>query len=199
MFSTWKFIFFLVKKKSFLDSFEGTYMIYVFSNQTWTGEEPGRLDLWKQDVGVASGGLWGICRLLWEAGCTHFREEPDLQLSAGFPTLAVGEIIGSWETPVTPLSCNSWPTFTLSSHWAAGHLVGSKGWTPAGWMKEFNQTQPGVAGIGGGITTSRSRAWGWSQKDPNARSSSISWDREPETSHSTALSLSFSFLKWEWC
>lgn len=41
--------------------------------------------------------------------------------------LAVGEIRGTRETPVALLSRDPWPALTLSSHWAAGRLVGPKG------------------------------------------------------------------------
>lgn len=48
-------------------------------------------------------------------------------------TLAVGEVKGSRETPVTLPSCNPRLAFTLSGLWVAGHWVGSKRGTLAGW------------------------------------------------------------------
>lgn len=41
------------------------------------------------------GDQWWVPGLVWESGCTHFREEPALWHSDVFPTLAVREIIGS--------------------------------------------------------------------------------------------------------
>lgn len=41
--------------------------------------------------------------------------------------LAVGEVRGSGETPVTPLSSDPRLAFTLASHWVAGRLVGAEG------------------------------------------------------------------------
>lgn len=77
-------------------------------------------------TGGGSTGSVAVCKLLWEASRTHFREEPAPRPSDVFPTLAAGEIIGSGEASVTLLSCDSWLAFTLSSHWVAGCLVGAK-------------------------------------------------------------------------
>lgn len=47
-----------------------------------------------KSVAVTSGGSAGVCRFLWDAARTYFREEPALRHSDVFPTLAVGEIRG---------------------------------------------------------------------------------------------------------